>query len=72
MRCHGLSLSAALISRYCRCAWDQIKRLLERDGATVENIDKAVSYMTDGANAKQRGSRAIQPPGTVLVVTALV
>src|SRR3981081_2926369 len=31
----------------CRYAWDKIKRLLEKHGATVENIDKVVTYMTD-------------------------
>src|SRR3979490_3548317 len=31
----------------CRYAWDKIKRLLEKHDATVENIDKIVTYMTD-------------------------
>src|SRR5438067_5177327 len=31
----------------CRYAWDKIKRLLEKHDATVENIAKVVTYMTD-------------------------
>src|SRR5258708_39001267 len=31
----------------CRYAWDKIKRHLEKHGATVENIDKVVTYLTD-------------------------
>src|SRR6266404_2435210 len=31
----------------CRYAWDKIKRLLAKHGATVDNIDKVVTYMTD-------------------------
>src|SRR6195256_2681466 len=31
----------------CRYAWDKIKRLLEKHGATVENVDKVVTYVTD-------------------------
>src|SRR3984893_15335991 len=31
----------------CRYAWDKIKRLLEKQGATIENIDKVVTYMKD-------------------------
>src|SRR5262249_14684027 len=31
----------------CRYAWDKIKRLLEKHGATVDNIDKVVTYVTD-------------------------
>ena len=31
----------------CRYAWDKIKRLLAKHDATVENIDKIVTYMTD-------------------------
>jgi enamine deaminase RidA (YjgF/YER057c/UK114 family) len=48
----------------CRYAWDKIKRLLEKHGATVENIDKVVTYVTDirfslkRANAVQRRTRA--------------
>jgi enamine deaminase RidA (YjgF/YER057c/UK114 family) len=48
----------------CRYAWDKIKRLLAKHGATVENIDKVVTYMTEfaispkRANAKPRHSRA--------------
>src|SRR3979411_533314 len=31
----------------CRYAWEKIKRLLEKHGATVENIDKVVTYILD-------------------------
>src|SRR5947208_17038037 len=31
----------------CRYAWDKSKRLLEKHGATVDNIDKVVTYVTD-------------------------
>ncbi len=31
----------------CRYAWDKIKRLLQKHDATVENIDKVVTYVTD-------------------------
>jgi enamine deaminase RidA (YjgF/YER057c/UK114 family) len=33
--------------KYARYAWDKIKQLLEKHGATVENVDKVVTYMTD-------------------------
>jgi 2-iminobutanoate/2-iminopropanoate deaminase len=63
----------------CRYAWDKIKRLLEKHGATVENIDKVVTYMTDVRDFSEAGkcqteafARAIQPAGTVVVVAALV
>ena len=63
----------------CRYAWDKIKRLLEKHGATVENIDKVVTYMTDVRDFSEAGNcqteafaRAIQPAGTVVVVAALV
>ena len=63
----------------CRYAWDKIKRLLEKHGATVENIDKVVTYMTDVRDFSEAGkcqteafAGATQPAGTVIVVTALV
>src|SRR5438874_10580357 len=63
----------------CRYAWDKIKRLLEKHGATVENIDKIVTYMTDIRDFFEAGkcqteayAGTTQPAGTVLVVTALV
>jgi len=63
----------------CRYAWDKIKRLLEKHGATVENIDKVVTYMTDVRDFSEAGkcqteafAGAIQPAGTVVVVAALV
>jgi 2-iminobutanoate/2-iminopropanoate deaminase len=31
----------------CRYAWDKIKRLLEKHGATLENVDKVTTYVTD-------------------------
>src|SRR6202790_2032280 len=30
-----------------RYAWDKIKRLLSKHGATVEDVDKVVTYVTD-------------------------
>ena len=63
----------------CRYAWDKIKRLLEKHDATVENIDKVVTYMTDVRDFFEAGkcqteafATAIQPAGTVVVVSALV
>ena len=63
----------------CRYAWDKIKRLLARHGATVENIDKIVTYMADIRDFFEAGkcqteayAGATQPAGTVLVVAALV
>src|ERR1700704_2001041 len=62
----------------CRYAWGKIKRLLEKHGATVENIDKVVTYMTDVRDFSEAGkcqteafARAIQPAGPVVVVAAL-
>ena len=63
----------------CRYAWDKIKRLLQKHGATVENIDKIVTYMTDVRDFSEAGkcqteafAGATQPAGTVVVVAALV
>ena len=63
----------------CRYAWDKIKRLLAKHGATVDNIDKVVTYMTDVRDFAEAGKcqteafgSAIQPAGTVVVVSALV
>ena len=63
----------------CRYAWDKIKRLLGKHGANVENIDKIVTYMTDVRDFSEAGkcqteafAGAIQPAGTVVVVSALV
>jgi 2-iminobutanoate/2-iminopropanoate deaminase len=62
----------------CRYAWDKIKRLLEKHGATVDNIDKVVTYVTDiryffdaGKCRAEAYAGATQPAGTFLVVTAL-
>ena len=62
----------------CRYAWDKINRLLERHGATVDNIDKVVTYVTDiryffdaGKCRAEAYAGATQPAGTFLVVTAL-
>src|SRR5947208_14423529 len=63
----------------CRYAWDKINRLLEKHDATVENIDKVVTYMTDVRDFFEAGkcqteafAGVIQPAGTVVVVSALV
>src|SRR5712691_13508353 len=62
----------------CRYAWDKIKRLLEKHDATVENIDKVVTYMTDiryffdaGKCRAEAYAGATPPAGTFLVVSAL-
>ena len=63
----------------CRYAWDKIKRLLERHGATVENIDKVVTYLADIRDFPEAGKcqaeafgAATQPAGTVVAVAGLV
>jgi enamine deaminase RidA (YjgF/YER057c/UK114 family) len=63
----------------CRYAWEKIKRHLEKHGATVENIDKVVTYLTDIRDFFEAGKcqteafgGATQPAGTVVAVTALV
>src|SRR5580693_9265235 len=33
----------------CRYAWDKIKRLLEKHGATLENVDKVTTYVPTSA-----------------------
>jgi len=62
----------------CRYAWDKIKRLLAKHGATVDDIDKVVTYVTDiryffdaGKCRAEAYAGATQPAGTFLVVTAL-
>src|ERR1700686_165473 len=62
----------------CRYSWDKIKRLLDKHGATVDNIDKVVTYVTDvryffdaGKCRAEAYAGATQPAGTFLVVTAL-
>jgi 2-iminobutanoate/2-iminopropanoate deaminase len=64
--------------RHLGYAWDKIKRLLEKHGATLENVDKVTTYVTDiryfFEAGKCRGEiyGGITPPaGTFLVVTAL-
>jgi len=62
----------------CRYAWDKIKRMLAKHGATVENVDKVVTYVTDiryffdaGKCRAEAYGGATQPAGTFLVITAL-
>jgi 2-iminobutanoate/2-iminopropanoate deaminase len=62
----------------CRYAWDKIKRLLEKHGATVEDVDKVVTYVTDiryffeaGKCRAEAYAGATPPAGTFLVVSAL-
>src|SRR5579885_2820583 len=64
--------------RRCRYAWDKIKRLLAKHDATVENIDKVVTYVTDiryffdaGKCRTEAFAGATQPAGTFLVISAL-
>ena len=52
----------------CRYAWDKIKRLFAKHGATVENIDKVVTYVTDiryffGRQMPDRCVRRCDPTG---------
>src|SRR5712692_7497755 len=74
----GVMLHLGDFGAQCRYAWDKIKRLLEKHGATVENIDKVVTYLTDirdffdaGKCRAEAYAGATQPAGTFLVVTAL-
>ena len=62
----------------CHYAWDKIKRLLAKHGATIENIDKLVTYVTDiryffpaGKCKTEEFGGVTQPAGTFLVITAL-
>lgn len=62
----------------CHYAWDKIKRLLAKHGATLENIDKLVTYVTDiryffpaGKCKTEEFGAVTQPAGTFLVITAL-
>jgi len=62
----------------CHYAWDKIKRLLGKHGATVENIDKLLTYVTDiryffpaGKCKTEEFGGVTQPAGTFVVVTAL-
>jgi enamine deaminase RidA (YjgF/YER057c/UK114 family) len=62
----------------CHYAWDKIKRLLAKHDATVENIDKVVTYVTDiryffdaGKCRADAYAGATQPAGTFLVINAL-
>ena len=62
----------------CRYAWDKIKRLLAKHGATLENVDKLLTYVTDiryffpaGKCKSEEFGKTTQPAGTFVVVTAL-
>jgi enamine deaminase RidA (YjgF/YER057c/UK114 family) len=62
----------------CRYAWDKIKRLLAKHDATLANIDKLVTYVTDiryffpaGKCKAEAFGSVTQPAGTFLVITAL-
>src|SRR5712691_3058946 len=75
----GVLLHHGDFGAQCRYAWDKIKRHLEKHGATVENIDKVVTYLRDIRDFFEAGkcqteafATAIQPAGTVVVVSALV
>jgi 2-iminobutanoate/2-iminopropanoate deaminase len=66
------------VGAQCRYAWDKIKRLLGKHGATVEDVDKVVTYVTDiryfaevGKCRAEAFAGASQPAGTFLVITAL-
>lgn len=62
----------------CRYAWDKIKRHLAKHGATFENVDKVVTYVTDiryffdaGKCRGEAYGGATPPAGTFVVITAL-
>jgi len=62
----------------CHYAWDKIKRLLAKHGATIENIDKLVTYVTDiryffpaGKCKTEEFGGVTQPAGTFVAITAL-
>ena len=62
----------------CRYAWDKIKRTLEKQGASLADVDKVTTYVTDvrylQAMLQCRGAafgNNPQPAGTFLVVSAL-
>ena len=62
----------------CRYAWDKIKRVLEKHGATFENVDKVTTYVTDvryffEADKIRAEIWGDTPPaaGTFVVITAL-
>jgi enamine deaminase RidA (YjgF/YER057c/UK114 family) len=62
----------------CHYAWDKIKRLLAKHGATIGNIDKLLTYVTDiryffpaGKCKTEEFGGVTQPAGTFVVVTAL-
>ena len=62
----------------CHYAWDKIKRLLAKHGATLENIDKLVTYVTDiryffpaGKCKSEEFGKITQPAGTFVVISAL-
>jgi len=62
----------------CRYAYDKIKRLLEKHGATMSDIVKAVTYVTDIRNQQQAGkcraealAGAPQPVHTFLNISQL-
>jgi 2-iminobutanoate/2-iminopropanoate deaminase len=74
----GAILSLGDFDGQCRYAWDKIKRLLAKHDATVENIDKVTTYVTDIRYFAQAGKcraeafgGAEQPAGTFLVISAL-
>ena len=66
------------VGAQCHYAWDKIKRLLAKHGATVEDVDKVVTYVTDiryfadaGKCRADAFAGASQPAGTFLAITAL-
>jgi enamine deaminase RidA (YjgF/YER057c/UK114 family) len=62
----------------CKYAWDKVKRILEKQGAGLENVVRSVTYMTDirylmdGIKCRSEifGSTP-QPAGTLVGVTSL-
>lgn len=62
----------------CRYAWDKIRRILEKQGGSLNDIVKATTYVTDVRDFPEHGNcrkevfaGLTQPAGTVLVVNQL-
>jgi 2-iminobutanoate/2-iminopropanoate deaminase len=62
----------------CLYAWDKIKRILEKQGATLADVDKATTYLTDIRNLQdsikcraQVFGTTPQPAGTLVNVSQL-
>lgn len=62
----------------CLYAWDKIKRALDKQGASLADVDKATTYLTDIRNLRdsikcrsQVFGSTPQPAGTLVMVSQL-